>query len=484
MRSLIVVGLLNGCAVGLACGDVCVVSSQKLVASDANTAALFGVDVDLDGKTLVVGASDNSTTVDNGGGLYVFTDSGSGWLETDRLESSDLDASDFVGYSVSVDGDTIAAGAWGDDGAGSLSGAVYVFERNSGGVGNWGQVVKLNAPGASANDVFGFDVSVSGDILVVGAPLDNGAFIDQGSVTVYRRDREGAAGGWVFVTQILAPDAGVDAQFGSSVAIDGETLVVGAIGDAAMGNGAGAAYIFERNLGGVDSWGLRTKLLATTSGGGSQANDQFGFQVGIDQGRVVVGATKRDLNGVFAGAAYVFGRDVGGADAWGQEAELIPSDAQSGQWFGNAVSVDGDRLVVGALNTTTGFEEDQAGQVYVFERDGGGVWNEALVLTNEDRAMGDLFGSSVALVGDQLAVGARLDSEAGVDGGSVTMVVLDDCSGCPADFTGDDSLDIFDVFAFLDAFNAMDPAADFTGDGLYDIFDVFAFLDAFNGGCP
>jgi len=122
--------------------------------------------------------------------------------------------------------------------------------------------------------------------------------------------------------------------------------------------------------------------------------------------------------------------------------------------------------------------------VYVFERDGGGVWNEALVLMNEDRAMGDLFGSSVALVGDQLAVGARLDSEAGVDGGSVTMVVLDDCSGCPADFTGDDSLDIFDVFAFLDAFNAMDPAADFTGDGLYDIFDVFAFLDAFNGGCP
>ena len=483
MRNLIVVGVLSGCAVGLASGDVCVGSTQKLVASDANTGALFGVDVDLDGTTLVVGASDNGSSVDNGGAVYVFVDSGSGWVETNMLESTDLDASDFVGFSVSVDGGTIAAGAWGDDELGSLSGAVYVFERDFGGAGNWGQFAKLNAPGASASDVFGFDVAVSGDTLVVGAPLDNGTLVDQGSASVYRRDRDNG-GSWVFVTQLFAPDAGVDAQFGSSVALDGDTLVVGAIGDDEMGNGAGAAYVFERDLGGADAWGMRTKLVATTSGGGSQANDQFGYQVGIDQDRVVVGATKRDLNGVFAGAAYVFGRDVNGADSWGQEAELIPSDAQSGQWFGNSVSVSGDRIVVGALNTTTGLDEDQAGQAYVFERDGGGVWNEALILTNEDRAMGDLFGSSVVMDGDTVAVGARLDSEAGIDGGTVSVVAVDDCSGCPADFTGDGSLDIFDVFAFLDAFNTMNPAADFTGDGSFDIFDVFGFLDAFNAGCP
>jgi hypothetical protein len=481
MRSVISMVLLCGGVAAIAGADVCVDGSEKLIASDANSMALFGVAVDLDVSTLVVGASDNATSVDNGGAVYVFEDSGSGWVETAMLESDDLDASDFVGFCVAVEGDIIAAGAWGDDEMGLVSGAVYVFERDLGGTDNWGQRVKLTMPDAEANDLFGFDIALDGGTLVVGAPMDNGAFIDDGSVSVFERDE--LTGDWSFVVKLTAPDPGSDAQFGTSIALDGDRLIVGAIGDDENGAASGAAYVFERDLGGADQWGLRTKLLADT-GGATQSSDQFGFDVSIDGDRAAVGAIKRDLGGVFSGAVYVFARELGGADSWGQEIELIPSDAHSGQWFGSAVSIEGELLAIGAVNSDNGAFLDEAGKAYLFAHDGDGVWSEKLIITNADEQEDERFGSSLVLDSDRLAIGARLDVEDALDGGSVSVLELDDCGGCVADLTGDGLLDVFDVFAFLNAFNSMDPVGDFTGDGQYDVFDVFAYLNLFNQGCP
>ncbi len=464
--------------------ELCIDNEQLLVASDQGSLALFGIHVDIDGQTLVVGASDNSSTVFNGGAVYVFADIGGGWSETNILESSDLDVSDFVGYSVAIDGDTVIAGAWGDDGADSQAGAAYIFERDFGGVDAWGQRAKLVAPDADANDLLGFDVSVSGDTAAVSAVLDNDAVLDQGSVYLFQRN--GGTGDWEFLVRLLAPDPIADAQFGSGVALDGDTLVIGAFGDNEAGTFGGAAYVFERDLGGADAWGLRKKLTADNAATNDQTNDQFGFEVAIDQDRIVVGAIKRDLGGVFSGSAYLFERDEGGVDGWGQVHEFIASDAHNGQQFGNTVAVSGDRVVVGALRSDS--PEDQSGAAYVYAVDEFGVWSEQLILLGETPEIGDLFGSSVAIDGDGVLIGARIDTQSGVDGGSAMVIELStDCTEpCEADLAEPFGvLNLQDVFAYLALFNAQDPAADLAAPfGVLNLQDVFAYLALFNAGCP
>ncbi|MBL4592000.1 MAG: hypothetical protein JKY96_08580 [Phycisphaerales bacterium] len=479
--SILPIALCAGLTLGQ---DLCIENEQLLVASDQNNLALFGIHVDTDGQTVVVGASDNSSTIFNGGAVYVFTDTGDGWSEVAILESLDLDPSDFVGYSVAVDGDTIVAGAWGDDGVDSLAGAAYIFERDFGGLDNWGQRTKLIAPNGGPNDLLGFDVDVSGDMAVVSALLDNDAVLDQGSVYLYCKDS--GTGDWDFVLQLLAPDPIADAQFGSGVAIDGDTLIVGAVGDNQVGAFGGAAYIFERNLGGQDAWGLRTKIVADTAGTNNQINDQFGFEVAIDQDRIVIGAINRDLGGVFAGAAYLFERDEGGVDNWGQVHEFIPVDAHSGQQFGNTVAISGGRVVVGALRSNSLVSD--TGSAYVFAVDEFGVWTEQIQLAASNPEMGDLYGSSVAINGDQMVVGARIDTEAGIDGGSATVIQLSsDCDvPCLADLAEPFGvLNLQDVFAYLGLFNAQDPAADLAEPfEVLNLQDVFAYLASFNAGCP
>ena len=170
-------------------------------------------------------------------------------------------------------------GAFIDDGAAGIDqGSAYVFVR-SGGV--WSQQQKLEASDAAADDRFGFSVAISGETVVVGAPGDDGAAgIDQGSAYVFVR----SGGVWSQQQKLLASDAAADDDFGSSVAISGETVVVGAPwDDDATGFYQGSAYVFVRS-GGV--WSQQQKLLASDAAGG----DAFGFSVAISGETVVVGA--------------------------------------------------------------------------------------------------------------------------------------------------------------------------------------------------
>ena len=208
-------------------------------------------------------------------------------------------------------------------------------------------------------DNFGRSVAISGNAIVVGAHADdNGTNTDQGSVYIYERD-QGGTNAWGEVKKLLASDGNYGDLFGNSVAISGNTVVVGAYYDDEPSTDQGSAYIFERDQGGTNAWGEVKKLLA------SDANPwfgYFGYSVAISGDRVVVGAPFR---GVERGAAYLYRRNVGGLNMWGQTKKMFASDRLRGDNNGYSVAVDSNTIVVGAYGDDIDTNIDQ-GSAYIF----------------------------------------------------------------------------------------------------------------------
>ena len=158
---------------------------------------------------------------------------------------------------------------------------------------------------------------------------------------------------FIEVKKLLALDANAGDEFGISVAVSGDTAVVGAEGDAGAGNWAGAAYVLQRDQGGADNWGEVKKLTASDA----EDEDFLGVTVAVSGDTAVVGAGGEDSGGSRAGAAYVFQRDEGGADNWGEVKKLTASDAQAEDWFGLSIAISGDTIVVGARKEDEGGTE-------------------------------------------------------------------------------------------------------------------------------
>jgi len=267
---------------------------------------------------------------------------------------------DWFGLDVSVDGDTIVIGARYAEGN---RGAIYVFYRHEGGADNWGQIKKLTASDGAAGDVFGSRVSLDGDTLVAGAPwADVDGRSDQGKAYVFYRNW-GGANTWGQVVKLTADDGTAGDQFGNQVSLSGDTLVVSAPHAAASGNNnVGTAYVFFRDQDGANTWGQVEKLIPAD---GSE-DDNFGVSVSISGDTVAVGARYADVNGNDdQGATYVFYRDQGGPSNWGQVVKLTASDGEAGDWFGQSVSVSGNTVVVGAAHANIDGNVDQ-GAAYVY----------------------------------------------------------------------------------------------------------------------
>jgi FG-GAP repeat protein len=312
------------------------------------------------------------------------------FTQQQKLEASDAAAGDRFGDAVAISGETVVVGAPEDDGAaGNDQGSAYVFVR---GGGVWTQQQKLLASAPAAQDNFGFSVAISGETVVVGAQSDDGAAgANQGSAYVFVR----SAGVWSLQQKLEASDAAANDAFGWSVGISGETVVVGAQGD--DGN-QGSAYVFVRG-GGV--WTQQQKLAASDGG----ANDVFGSSVGISGETVVISALGDDgAAGEDQGSAYVFTRSAG---VWSQQQKLEASDAAAFDNFGESVGISGETVVVGAFADDGAAGQDQ-GSAYVFTRSGG-VWSQQQKLEASDASASDLFGSSVAITGETVVVGAMND---------------------------------------------------------------------------
>jgi hypothetical protein len=395
----------------------------KLTASDAEDGDRFGRSVAINGNTVVAGAFWEDGMGNNRGAAYLFVAAGGQWQEVAIPRAYDAEDEDYLGFAVAISGDTVVVGAYQEDGAGSDRGAAYLIERNQEGADNWGQVKKLTAMDGQDDDYFGYSVAISGDTVVVGAYGEDGGGTNQGAAYIFARNHNPAdpstplADYWGQVKKLTALVPGNSHWFGYSVAISGDTVVVGAPGTNEGGNLRGAAYVFARNQGGMDNWGLVEKLTASDAADG----DYFGRSVAISEDTVVVGAIYEDGAGSARGAAYIFARNEGGADNWGQVRKLTASDAEDNDFFGRSVAISGDILVVGA-DGEDGAGSDR-GAAYLFSRNQGGMdnWGQVRKLTASDAEDDDYFGISVSISGDTLVVGAHEEDGTGSDRGAAYL---------------------------------------------------------------
>ena len=309
------------------------------------------------------------------------------------LSASDAAAADAFGAAVDISGDTLIVGANGQDDLGFSAGAAYVFQRDPGDPDFWQETAVLTASDGQALDWFGVDVAISGDTVVVGAQLSDAVADASGAAYIFERE----GGVWREVTRLVASDGEHNDDFGIGVEIDRDTVVIGALlKNTEAGRDAGAAYVYQRDRGGPDAWGEVVRLVA----GDGAFNDRFGRSVDVSGDTIAVGASLADAPAANAGAVYLFERNAGGPDAWGEVAKLVASDAQTGDNLGFGVAIDGQTLVAGA-------HLGGAGSAYVFQRDplGGDAWNELAELQGPTDPLAQ-FGRVVDLRGGAIVVGA------------------------------------------------------------------------------
>ncbi len=436
-----------------------------LKASNAESSDWFGHSVAISGNTAVVGApweDSTATGINNdqgnndaldAGAAYVFVRNRAGkWEQQAYLKASNTEADDQFGYSVAISGDTIAVGALyeassdagvngneNDNGA-PYSGAVYVYVRSASGI--WSKQAYLKASNAEDGDFFGHSVAISRDTIVVGAHQErsnatevNGNQFDNsapeaGAAYVFVREN----GQWTQQAYLKASNTDAYDQFGYSVAIDSDTIVVGAKGESSNTNEvngdeddnsapeAGAAYVFVRENG---QWTQQAYLKAPNP----DVSDVFGISVAVSGDLVVVGAPGESsnatgVNGYWgnndasgSGAVYVFGRVFG--NQWVHQAYLKASNTEMNDAFGSAVAISGNLIVVGAPGedgNAVGVNGNPhnnaalaAGAAYVYRQGGNGAWTPLAYLKASNTGGGDGFGAAVSISGSTVLVGAAYE---------------------------------------------------------------------------
>lgn len=379
----------------------------KLVAADAAAEDYFGYSVSVSGDAALIGAPFTDDVGQDSGSAYVLRFDGSAWKLEQKLTASDPSALDTFGAAVSIDGDVALVGSRDDDHGGLAGGSAYIFRDN--GL-EWVEEQKLTASDAASFDVFGNAVSLSGNVALVGAHLDDDSGSGSGSAYVFRHD----GSGWIEEQKLVAADAAADDSFGYALSIHGNVALVGARYDDDSGANAGAAYVFRHD---GSTWVEEQKLVA----GDGTAGDFFGAALSIHGDLALIGATGDDQRGDGAGAAYVFRFD---GSSWSEEQKLTASDGRGGDEFAFSVAVGPGTAAIGAIHGRT--DEIDSGATYTYWFDGG-VWVEEQKLVAGDAAQFDFHGYSVALDHDRIVIGSVLDDDGGEDSGSAYVASIAGC---------------------------------------------------------
>lgn len=386
---------------------------RTLTAGDGAASAYFGSAVSISGSFAAVGAYGASS---GKGAVYIFERNQGGadeWQMVRKITVPDSAISDHFGFSVGLSGSMLAVGAPDNDEKGSDAGLVYIFERNLGGADQWGLLCKVASSDLNAGDHFGYAVSLDLNLLAVGAYGEKPGGVSTGAAYVFHMNY--GAGWFGQVARLLASDGAAGDQFGVAVAISGDHVVVGAhMDDNEHGSNAGAAYLFTRDHGGYNHWGQVRKFT------GESEQDSYGRAVAIHGATILLGAPESTEGGAY-GRAYVYERNQGGADGWGWVRTLIGATT-SGSKFGGAVALSHERALVGASMERAGGPIG-AGAVFVFGRDEGGAgnWGRQDQLLAEGRATQDYFGAAVALDGNVAVIGAHGDDPSGSGSGSARL---------------------------------------------------------------
>ena len=366
----------------------------KQIHSDPDNEDYYGYSVAISGEYAIVGIyGDDSFSATNRGSAYILYKDQNGtnnWNYLERLRASDGEENDCFGASVSISGDYAIAS--------SQNGRAYIFYKDQDSINSWDQVARLAPLDSSSGGTLNPHVSISGDYAAV---------IGDQSVYLFYKD-QGGSNKWGQIKKIAAPsDAG---DWGTSMSLSGENLLIGCpsacydeYGNNYIG-AAGCAYLYSKDFSGNNMWGLVKKLVASDR----SQNDHFGCSVSINGDYAIIGANQEDddqegLNYLTnAGSAYIFRKDQDGPNTWGQVSKIIANDRTSSDQFGSSICINGDYAIVGTqINSNYG-------KAYIFRKDHGGLnnWGEVSRLVASDMTYQDQFGRSVSISGDYAIIGA------------------------------------------------------------------------------
>ena len=350
----------------------------------------YGGAVAVSGGDVLVGVGGNVITP---GTVYLYRRGADGWMEAGRLQASDAFSGDGFGAAIAVDGSTMMVSAINqDDGAGAL----YVFERS--GSGDWQQVGRLTAEDVAPGTNFGAALALSGGVAVVGAPGRRARsrqvqYTGQGTAHVFTN----AGGDWTSQGTITGGNEG--AAFGTSVAVHGDEILVGA----PAADRTGAVYAF-RSTG--DAW-VRSGMLAAQ---GTGPNDRFGLSVTVVADQALISAPGRDRG---QGAVFAFQYDASQGE-WRPSGHLVPFDGFQQDGFGSAVAITDEEAWIGAPTASGG-----RGAAYVMSGSVADGWDAAAKLATGEKA-DDAFASAIAIDGDIAVIGVT-----GADFGTGTATIYE-----------------------------------------------------------
>jgi hypothetical protein len=367
------------------------VQQAELSSSKGLSGDEFGFAVAVDGKTVVVGASQlNSTKV---GAAYVFVKGSAGWLnmtQTAKLTASDAARGDLFGSSVAFAGPgAIVVGAPDAKvGTNRWQGKVYVFVEPANGWRNMTETARLTAHDGTSANLFGYSVAAAENLVAIGAPQDSGQVEDQGAVYLFVKPQHGWTTTSSFNAKLTASKAPQSHGLGVSVSLSGNALVAG---------GNGSACVFVRPTGG---WKTTSGCNAELTASDGKPGDAFGYSVAISGNTVVAGAYLATILQQFQGAAYVFVEPASGWADMTETAKLTASDGMPGDEFGYSVAISGNTVVSGASN------DPNTNAAYVYTKPVSGWETTSKFNAKLTASDARIFGFSVATNGSTIVAGA------------------------------------------------------------------------------
>jgi len=374
---------------------------QKLIPTDGKEKDYFGYSVAIDQNTVLIGSNRaDYGKIPDAGAAYVYELGSEGWQLQAKLIAQKPSAFDTLGGNVAINNNTAVLGAIGRDDNGENSGAVIVFERNN----SWKQKQLVMPPDGQAGDAFGQSIALTEKTLVVGAPRSDTLGKDSGSVYVYTRKGEC----WVLKTRLTAQDGAPGDLFGISVAIDKNTILVGADLNDEKAENAGAVYVFAIN---GEKWHQQAKLTASDAG----KTDIFGVRVAISGDTALISARRDDDDnlGIDAGSAYIFERT---GQHWLQKTKLLAPDGKADDRFARGVALKENTAIISAMHHDAASKD--SGAVYVYKKLNGN-WSLSSKILADDSIVGDRLGWNVAFSNGHIVMASPHSDSSGIESGAV-----------------------------------------------------------------
>lgn len=389
----------------------------------------FGYSIDIDGKWLAIGAPKDTVIKDNhvrenAGALYIFNKNAGGnenWGFVEMKATSQSYVG--IGTDVDIDGSQMIMAA---------TNHVEIYLNDPDGETIWDfedafSASEISDPEKYEENLGKLRAAIIDDFAFIGVPFDTSqdhSFIGSGNLKIIKKVNTNRP--WNHHKTIEPPIKHNFGSFGNAIDAHGHYLIVGEKGSNHLPDrsdykaSAGAAHIYHRNEGGNENWGLVKTITASDRKGG----DEFGISVAISKDYAAVGAYNAAVDGQSnAGAVYIFGKNFGGENNWGEVQKLISSDLQEGANFGSSVDIYNDRLIVGAMNENLELLNNEllsTGAAHIFHRTSDNIWSEVQEINGSETLIGDQFGTSVAISDNYSFVGAvRGDSATNDNTGSV-----------------------------------------------------------------